>query len=678
MPLPLLPLALAAALTGTTKTSTAGDLPFTDAQLDYLERLRDQIREEMTQGGGHAATTAESPGAARGGAAGSSALELKAEAYIKWLYRNNTTQGCVTYGNPHPRGDNYTGDNGACPEFALTITGRPAPKIEAGARLQSRFGQDFADWFENGDKRAIPDASGESLGQNHSAPIQLRALYVRLTEPLPLIDWFLVGSSDLSYFDAWTVGKVRFIDRFNAKGLFLKTSLGPYVDVLIARVALSKLFGTANYNSLEDTAVTNPFWARDAVYATSISTRPAFIPGLTLTLNGGVSIDEEADVRDPNAPGSTNTVDKKNEVTAADLRFIGGNVSLTMDLTRFEAVRVRAVVAASHNSPNARYVTNLALGGLGFSNVVYDKVTDVAGTVRVGFPDLLGKGRMLQLEYFNIGANFNAVAGARREDDVLLTDGFLGGGQLPTLNLANELIDFNDRFYETIIGWHGGTALLTQESDLFDWGLEATGIRYNTDQQSRDMDKYPGFGGFTGYTDTDLYSYANTTDRGADPRAVYHRNQSRSTWIAVARAALKPDLWPGARFDLKVKFIRDVDLRDLTTPKDDYRGSIWVGEFFAGAQPLDKLGARLGVKVDSWQEDGRSGTYAGGMPSFLNYSTKKLKPYLEFRYSIGALSAAYHIELLKKWVTTVDPMQQSQDYATGVIWRSIGALSAQF
>src|SRR5690349_5553337 len=150
MPL-LLPLAFCAVLSAQTDTSTSAraeedQLPFTDAQLDWLEKMKDQIREELAGSGGAPGTGTAQQQAAP------SALELKAEAYIKWLYRNNATQGCVTYGNPHPRGDNYTGDNGACPEFALTLIGRPTSKIEAGFRLQSRFGQDFADWFENGDE----------------------------------------------------------------------------------------------------------------------------------------------------------------------------------------------------------------------------------------------------------------------------------------------------------------------------------------------------------------------------------------------------------------------------------------------------------------------------------------------------------------------------------------------
>lgn len=661
---------LLSALLAQTPTSTSADpsdevLPFSDAQLDYLEELRYQILEESQSG---------AAGASAPASVAPSALELKAEAYIKWLYRNNASQGCVTYGNPHPLGDNYSGDNGACPEFSLTIVGRPTPQIEGGFRLQTRYGQQFADYFENGDRRFSEDSSSESLGQNHSAHLQLRGIYVRVARPLPLVDWFLAGSSDLGMFDAWTVGKVRFIERFNAKGLFLQTSLGDFAKVLLSRIALSKLYGTANYSSIEDPLVTNPFWARDAIYATSIRTK-TFADVVSFTLNAGVILDEEADVRDPDAAGSVNTIDQRDGVTAVAARFFGVNTSLTADVTGFDAFKARALVAFSHNNPNSDYVTNLALGGLGFSNVVYDETNDIAGTLRVEMRDLLGDGVSLSLEYFNIGADYNAVVGARREDDVLLTDGFLDGGQLPTLNLANELIDFNDRYYESAIGWHGGTALLELQSNAVDLGAEGTFITYNTNLQNRDMDIYPGFGGFTGYTDVQLFSYANTNDRGRDPRTVYRRNQDRLSVITMLRGKLKPSWWRGSVVDAKVKYILDRDGRDTTTDADDYFANLFMAEVSVGAQLLDQLTATIGMAGDYWIEENRSGTYAGGVPNFLDYKTLRLRPWIGLRYSLGALSAAYHLEVVTK---SIDTPIDDQDDSIGPVIRSVGWLSAQF
>ena len=474
---------------------------------------------------------------------------------------------------------------------------------------------------------------------------------------------------------AWTLGRARFIDRFNGKGLFLKATPAGVVEVLVARVAMSKLFGTANYSSLEEDLVTNPFWSRDAVYAARVSTPKGLIEGFEITLNAAVSLDETADVRDPDAPGSTNTRDPSDEVTATAARFFGASASLTVDVDRWTLFKAKGVVALSHNDPNLEYVTNLALGGLGFSNIVYDRVTDAATVVRLEAPDVLGEGRSIKAEYFNIGANFNAIAGARREDDVLLTDGFVNGGELPTLNVANELIDFSDDFYESAVGWHGGTLVLEQEGSLIDVSLEGTLIEYNTDAQGRDMNVFPGFGGFTGYTDTDLFSYGNTNDRGRDPRHTYARDQARRTVLFVAKAGLSPDLWPGAQLDVSTKVILDSDLRDETTELDDYSGTIFVSRASVAATPLESLELSAGLGLDYWQEDGRSGTYAGLEPVFADYQTTKLRPFLTVKYALGPVSARYHIEAIKKTIRASDIELDSE---TALIWRSVGWLSAQF
>jgi hypothetical protein len=154
--------------------------------------------------------------------------------------------------------------------------------------------------------------------------LQLRGLYVRVAEPVPFVDWVLAGSSDLGFWDAWTIGRVRFIDRFNAKGLFLKTSIPRHgrSTSLVARVAMAKLFGAANYNSLEEALVTNPFWSRDAAYGLA-ARQPRSGASSTacpsVTLNGGLDRwTRRPTSDDPDAPGSTNTTDALDGVTAVD------------------------------------------------------------------------------------------------------------------------------------------------------------------------------------------------------------------------------------------------------------------------------------------------------------------------------------------------------------------------
>src|SRR5688572_9338536 len=174
-----------------------------------------------------------------------------------------------------------------------------------------------------------------------------------------------------------------------------------------------------------------------------------------------------------------------------------------------------------------------------------------------------------QAEYFNISREWASVMGTRREADLLLTDGFMEGGQVATLNVANEFQDFTEPFYEPIIGWHGGTGILTWSPGALELAGEGTFIEYNTDtgEGSLDTDEtYPDFLFTDGYTDTDVFTFANTNDRGRDPRSVYHEHQNRRTVIAVGKGSYTLDIHKGITFRAKSKFIYDSDLRNPKEP----------------------------------------------------------------------------------------------------------------
>jgi hypothetical protein len=255
--------------------------------------------------------------------------------------------------------------------------------------------------------------------------------------------------------------------------------------------------------------------------------------------------------------------------------------------------------------------------------------------------------------------------GARREDDVLWTDGFLDG-QVPTLNIANEFMDFTEPFYETIIGWHGATLkprwTFGAAADL---EVEGTLIGYNTNQQGRCTSKdvapyceerggeYPDFLFPDGMTDTDFFTFANTNDRGRDPRAAYRAFQKRLTWLAAARAGLNVGK---GRVELYARYIHDKDLRDERIQgEDDYLGKILT----ASAVTTWPIGRRAkiggGVRIDVWDEQHRSGAVVAGVPRYPDYDTLKSKVWVEARYDLpeGAFFS-YRLELLNKDVDTSD------------------------
>ena len=606
-------------------------------------------------------------------------LSWKGDAYSKFIFRNNQSNGCVTWGSPHPLGDNFSGDNGMCSELGLTLKGQVSRLVEVQARLQTRFGQQWADWYENGDQKPGGlDTTGESQGMNHAAYLQLRGLYLRVSPPIPTVHYIHLGSSDLSQYNAFTVGKVRYIDRFNANGVFINGGFWDLVDYELARIALPKLFASAGYNTgIDDPLVANPFWARDAAYVLKLSGSPWDI--LDLRWITSALLDEEADTDDPDALGSTNVIDARDGIVQTNFRYFNANSTLEAEADPLDFMHLKGLFGLSYQRPDSRYVFNAVANNQGISPVPMKELSSYAAIVRADFYDPLDLGLDLKLEYFNIGADWVSTFGARRETDVLLTDGFVGG-QVPTLNVANEFMDFTEEFYESIIGWHGLTAVGQWSWDALTTELEGTFIEYNTDAQDRDVDsQYPDFLFTDGMTDTDMYSYANTNDRGRDPRSVYHRNQARRTVISMFKAKYSLDFLEGFDLESKFKYIWDADQRDQDLQPDpsadDYLGQIMQARFAVQGGLSERLHLGMGYQLDYWIEANRSGDLIAGRADYADYLTIKHKVFVQLFYLLDDLRFAYRMELLDKTVTTTKP---SLDFHVGPIVRSLGSVSVNF
>jgi hypothetical protein len=638
-------------------------------------------------------------------------LKWRAETYNKILYQNDQSQGSVTFGTPHPRGDNYAGNNGFASELVLYLDGRVSDKVEAGARIKSRFHRQWADFYENGDlavdDSGLPsgvDSTGESMGMNHAAYIQLRGLYLRMSPPIPTIKSVLFGSSDLAMFNAWTVGKVRYIDRDNANGIFIDGALWS-VGYSIARIALPKLYSSAGWNSgIDDPLVQDPFWTRDATYALKLTQQPA--DWLSWTLVTSYLLDEEADLNDPDTLGSTNFVDKKDGVVATLPRYQNLNSTLELGITKW-LVDSNVLVGFSRSDPNLDYVFNSVDGNQGISPIPMKTANSYSVKARADLLDPFGIGLDIRLEYFNIGSEWVATFGARRETDVLLTDGFLDG-QVPTLNIANEFIDFRDPFYEAIIGWHGATLSPRLVRGALETELEFTLIEYNTDAQDRCTGNdikdengvdiaaavcpqdpqsgvfygvYPDFLYTDGMTDTDFFSYANTTDRGRDPRSVYRQNQARRTYIGVLKLGYQFNLGRGLRWDTKVKYILDQDLRDLDVEGDDYLGHLIFVKTRFGTQLTDELNVGLGAKFDWWDEKHRSGGFDVDGPRYYDYRTFKTNVFFDLKYQFGGATLTWYMEWLNKDMDVTNPDGTANDDLSRTyknVVRGIGTISASF
>jgi hypothetical protein len=227
-----------------------------------------------------------------------------------------------------------------------------------------------------------------------------------------------------------------------------------------------------------------------------------------------------------------------------------------------------------------------------------------------------------------------------------LTDGFIEGGQLPTLNLANEFLDFDDSWVESCIGWHGGTALLRYQGSVVDLSFEGTFLTYNTNAQFRDVDSvYPTFLHSDGYTDTDVFDYANVLDRGRDPRSVFRRHQERMTGIGVLKLVVHTGWGRGLSVGAKAKLIYDQDTRQEHVDSDDYYGWIAQGRLWLDYPVFDGVTVRLGSQFDYWDEENRRGSPELG---YGDDQTTKVKPFLDLSAAYEGLEFRYYLEYVYK------------------------------
>ena len=620
-------------------------------------------------------------------------IDLSGKNYTKFMSQNDDTIGCLSMSNPFWV-DNIGGHNGVCSEFELNIKAHLGTRVTAGVRLQSRWGALWQDWWENGDLQpGIQSTSGESLGMNHAAYIKLRSTFVRFAPPIPAVRWVTVGSTDFSMWNEWTIGKARYIDRDNGAGVFIEGDLLPnrLLSYTTGAMALPKLYVGPGWNTgLSYNELLASLWGTDWAYALKVDSTP--FADLKLKAIGTVTQDWEADRYDPDRTGVPSSARGADHAVNLVTRFRGINATLdaVYSPSRLDFLSLSGLLAYSNNTVNPTYATNLVTNGQGFSPVVFKKdaqgnpipSSDFAGKLLLELFDPLKKGLSFKVEYFNIGAEYNAIMGARREADVLLTDGiitggFTRGGQLPTLNIANEFVDFDEPWYESIIGWHGVTGVVEYVNGGLRLDVEGTYITYNTNMQNRDTkNQYPDFLYTHGFTDTTAYSadsdYANVFDRGKDPRSVYAQYQDRRTALGVVNLQYLVPKVQGVVLSAKGKFVWDRDNRMLTNPNDDYVGTMVMGYASIAWQATNELRVSLGYEYSRWLEKNRTGTQEGG---FFNGFTTRNTARLGVNYAFGGVLVGYTLEYFHKSLDRAQP--GSYDMVWNV-WRSKGTVEVAF
>ncbi len=229
---------------------------------------------------------------------------------------------------------------------------------------------------------------------------------------------------------------------------------------------------------------------------------------------------------------------------------------------------------------------------------------DFSGTLNINFNQLFIDGLSLSAQLFSVGSDYVSVTAARREQDVLLTEGQEGTWQWgrPDYNFGNrenansraglgwggwngevqqvvsgmadnDFTDFDEPVAYSVIGWKGIT--LVPKYQVGDWQFagEYSYIDFNTNWQAcggqdKDVDcaPYPRNEG--------VHSWG----LGGDYRSPYAPYQDRLMQIFALRAMYTLDVGNGVDLMARYKYISDEDDRvtrrsSLTDAYDGFPGA---------------------------------------------------------------------------------------------------------
>lgn len=507
--------------------------------------------------------------------------------YMKFLAGDRYKVSVGTPGGPGS-GDTANGtDNGQWTEFELRMKATISKQVEAGIRLQSRSSAAY--WTDFG------GFGGTEQTSTRASNMKLRGAYVLLTPGYTWLDRALIGSSDWAQFDPFTIGKVRYIDRENYKGFYLKGPLpAAGASWELARLSLPNYL-QSNYGQGSNCCNSDDTQFNEAVY---IAQFKGTAGPVKLATSYQVFNDREVkadstpqDGQDIRTFAKNNVFMLKGEGTPID------GVDLRGSYYRSEYKTTGVFDQPWINSPKS------SINGRAFK-------------LDLDLTALPVPGLSVNYQYFNIGAGFYSNTAARHESDVLLTEGseaawfrwgdplWTGGaareynqgpasalchvngngvcrsnsGLAPGANglTNNENMDFDEQPTESVQGWKGHTLLLGYEFAKTPMSLELTTIGYNNNWQAYSptgplSNYFPLFSDrktnllvfkvghvlpILGGLDTNFkYKRVRDTQKGQTTNAVDDRETTDSGWSVSAGNQLFGDLYGNLSYG---RYSRDI------------------------------------------------------------------------------------------------------------------------
>jgi hypothetical protein len=397
---------------------------------------------------------------------------------------------------------NSGSDVGQFTEMNIIFKATLSPQVEAGGRIQSRSSASYwTDYggFGNENGSVNCNVSGTTCSgssDNHINDqkfMKLRGAYAELTPGYSWLNLARIGSSDWGMFDPFTVGKVRYIDRDNYNGLYFKGPIAGRSTWEFARVSLPNYL-QFNYGQGPTCCSTDSTQYNEAVYIAQFKVP---VGGVKLATSYQSFVDHTLAPTANTFTGVNTAGIYKNDVFA-----------FKADASPIDVLDLRGAFYWSKSDPSAGSI------GTVWGNTPTGSISDKAIKLDVDLtPPVAGLG--FNFQYFNIGAGYFSTAAARRESDVLLTEGsesawykwgsplwsggaaanYTQGAASPNGGLGvpngtqngltdNAFMDFDESPTESVVGWKGLTALGKLDVANTPMSLELTGVGYNNNWQN--------------------------------------------------------------------------------------------------------------------------------------------------------------------------------------------------
>ena len=497
--------------------------------------------------------------------------------YAKFLDGNRRYENAL-YNNAETTPGEAGGDQGQGIEFELMFNSQVTKQVEIGGRLKSRFNQNF--WANYGGFSSFED------DPRSAQYVKLRGVWARITPGYDWLDSATIGSNDWGMFDAFTQGKARYIDRDNSSGVLLQGSaLDRQLRWDFAWVSLARYFQGAAFN-------TGDLSTNDGNYVGQLSFTPS--PDWNATLIGMYARDKELDENNDKNPLNGIGVRTRwdNAVVGLKGQFSGLGF---MDIKGAYYYSDYSIADSECDADN--------LESCRFSPLLKDSASDDAWTLNLDFNQLFFDGLSLSVQFFDIGSDYQSITAARRESDVLITQGQEGTWQwgLPDYNYGsrtgpgaaglgyggwneevqqvvstiadNDFTDFDEPVAYSVIGWRGVTLVPKWQFGNWELSGEYSYIDFNTNWQAcggQDKDVgciYPRMEG------------THAWGLGGDYRSPYAPYQDRLMQIFALKAMYTLDIGNGIDLMARYKYISDEDDR---VTKSKFLGDAYDGYPIAG------------------------------------------------------------------------------------------------